>query len=421
MTLARCHLKISEIETHEIHPPIGAWHRDHVRLFCGDNWDTRTVVVLRTDDGLEGVAEWEGPETAARMAELEPLLGTNPARWLGHPQLNIWIAPAIYDLVGKANDVPAYQLFGPKVRSWIPVADWTVSQTPSRMAEEVVDSVKSGFTWMKFHTSHLHNVIEQTRAIQEVAPPGFKLHYDVNFDNTPDHVLSLAGELTQFPVAGMIEDPLQMHDMEGHRLLREKCPLPIIFHHAPLGGREAMLGVADGYMLGHAPVGVVMRRAGLFEAANVPFMTQNNGGNITLAMIAHMAAAFERATLHHTTLRRMWEEDVVEPLRLVAGQVQVPESPGLGVTLDRERLEKLKARPVEPLARALIRVRHGHGMLTYARPPYNKLPRDWANHLAGVGEGYDNPVDQDYWAEDESAEFAELWEQTEAGPVTRNG
>ena len=180
-----------------------------------------------------------------------------------------------------------------------------------------------------------------------------------------------------------------------------------------------MMGIADGYMLGHAPVGHTIRRAGLFEAANVPFMTQNNGGNITLAMVVHMAAAFERATLHHVTLSRMWAEDVVRPtFEVVGGQVQVPEAPGLGLTLDREALERLKAMEVEPLPRALIRISHGRGYTTYARPPVASLPRDCASMLAGVGEGYDLPVDQDSFFDDGSERFAALWERTGEGLVT---
>ena len=108
-----------------------------------------------------------------------------------------------------------------------------------------------------------------------------------------------------------------------------------------------MMGIADGYMLGHSPVGQTIRRAGLFEAANVPFMTQNNGGNITLAMVVHMAAAFERATLHHVVCNHLWEEDVVEPVfEVVGGQVQVSEAPGLGLTLNRALLERLKTAEV---------------------------------------------------------------------------
>ena len=412
-------MRITDIELHEIHPPIPAWNRNAMRLFSGNGWDARTIIVLHTDTGLEGIAEAEGPPRESLVQEVEQLRGTNPCCWLGHPQLNIWVAPAIYDLVGKANDVPAYQLLGPKVRSWVPVSSWTVSQTPALMAREAQDAAEHGHTWLKFHTSHLHNVIDQTRAIQEVVPQGFKLHYDVNFDNTVDQILTLARELARFPVAGMIEDPLRTHDMEGHKLLRAKCPLPIIFHHCPLGGREAMMGIADGYMLGHAPVRHTIRRAGLFEAANVPFMTQNNGGNITLAMVVHMAAAFERATLHHVTLGRMWAEDVVRPtFKVVGGQVQVPEAPGLGLTLDREALERLKAMEVEPLPRALIRISHGRGYTTYARPPVASLPRDCASMLAGVGEGYNLPVDQDSFFDDGSERFAALWERTGEGLVT---
>ena len=32
--------------------------------------------------------------------------------------------------------------------------------------------------------------------------------------------------------------------------------------------------------------------------------------------------------------------------------------------------------------------------------------------VAGVGQGYDRPVDQDFWHDDGSAEFATLWEET---------
>ena len=410
-------MKITDIELHPIHTPLRAWNRDAHRLFQGSNWDTRTIVVLHTDNGLEGLGEFTGTTNPTVEQDLEKVRGTNPCRWLAHPELNIWLAPAIYDLVGKANDVPAYQLFGPRVRSWVPLSSWTVSQTPASMAAEVEHAVEQGYTWMKYHTNSFHNVIDQTRAMQEVAPRGFKIHYDVNFDNTVDHIVELSKQLAQFPVAGLIEDPLRTFDFEGHRLLRQKSALPIVFHHLPLGGREALMGLADGYMLGHAAIGAVVRRAGLFEAANVPFMMQNTGGNITRAMVVHMAAAFEQATLHHVTLAHLWEEDVVEPFVVVAGQVRVPEEPGLGVTLDRAMLERLKATEPPPMPRALIRVRVERGPTAYARPPLSRSSDLDPTMVAGVGQGYDRLVDQDFWHDDGSAEFARLWEETSAGSV----
>ena len=146
-------------------------------------------------------------------------------------------------------------------------------------------------------------------------------------------------------------------------------------------------------------------------------MMQNNGGNITLAMVVHMAAALERATLHHVTLGRMWSEDVVE-LPVIGGQVEVPERPGLGITLDREKLLRLTERSVDPLPNALLRIDHGPGYVTCARPPIINLPRDIHLHLPGVGDGYDLPVDLTYWHNDASAAFEKMWSQTAAGSMT---
>ncbi len=413
-------MKIVEIETHEIHPPFAPFNGEEVRLYLGPAYDTRTIIVLRTDNGLEGLGEMTSPLTEQVKSWLERLKDTNPAAWLAHPELPIWLAPAIYDLVGKYNEVPAYQLFGPPVRSWVPMGYWTISRTPAKMAEEVKHAVSLGYTWLKYHTDYCHNAVEQTRAMQEVAPPGFKVHYDLNFDNTVDHVLDLAGQLARFPVAGLIEDPLRTFDVEGHKLLRQKCPLPIVFHHLPLGGREALLGLADGYILGHAPVGMVIRRAGVFEAANVPFALQNVGGNITRSLVLHMAASFEMATLHHCTDTFQWADDVVRPqFEAVAGTIQVPQEPGLGVHLDREALERYQRAAPPPLPKALIRVKISGGPTIYGLPPRGRRDalRLHEKFLPGLGEGYDHLADLDFVYDDGTAEFARRWERAQQGSV----
>ena len=413
-------MKITDVEIHPINPRLRAWNQDTILLYLGPETSQRTIIVLHTDTGLEGITETFGPFRETLQPEIDQLGGTNPCEWLAHPKLNCWLAPAIYDLVGKANEVPAYQLIGPKVRSWVPVSSWTVSQTPAKMAEEVQHAVEQGHNWIKYHTQHhhFHNIVDQTRAMQEVAPRGFKVHYDMNVENTVDHIVEIARELSQFPVAGAIEDPLRSFDLKGYRLLREKCALPIIFHHLPLGGREALMGLADGYMLGHSPVGPVIQRAGLFEAANVPFMMQNGGGHITRTFVSHLAAALERASLHHVTCTNLWEEDVVEPQsQVVGGQVRVPEDPGLGLTLDRDALERLKAADPVPLPKALVHVSVQNGTTVYARPPVLGHPHLKYGDVPGIGEGYDRLADQDFWFDDGSREFADLWQRTEDAMV----
>ena len=180
------------------------------------------------------------------------------------------------------------------------------------------------------------------------------------------------------------------------------------------------MGLADGYMLGHAPVGMVTSRAGLFEAANIPFMMQNVGGNIARALVVHMAAAFEMATLHHVTDTFAWQEDVVTPhFEVVGGTAAVPEEPGLGVHLNRDALARLKAAAPMPMPRALIKVVREGGLTMYAQPPRSRrdqLGLD-SRALPGVGEGYDHPIDWDYWYDDASDSFADMWDRTGQAPV----
>ena len=130
-------MKITEIELHEIHPPLRAWNREAHQLFAGHAEETSTIIVLRTDNGLEGLGEFSSSISEEIRQELEQLRGTNPCRWLGHPQLNIWVAPAIYDLVGKANQVPAYQLFGPRLR-------WSASRIPLDILQKTTQMLQSG-------------------------------------------------------------------------------------------------------------------------------------------------------------------------------------------------------------------------------------------------------------------------------------
>ena len=141
-------MKITEITTHRICPPFHDWNSEAVTRYQGPEFRCRTVYVLRADNGLEGLGERTGPGSPADDEWIARLRGTNPAVWQAHPELPVWLACGIYDLVARFNEIPVYRLFGPRVEGWhvagsgylaerVPVSAWCVSQTPSKMAEEV--------------------------------------------------------------------------------------------------------------------------------------------------------------------------------------------------------------------------------------------------------------------------------------------
>ncbi len=159
---------------------------------------------------------------------------------------------ALYDLMGKYLGLPVWKLLGPKVRSWVPVAAWTVSQPPDAMAAEVREAARRstpywGYRWLKYHVDEIQNVIDQTAAMQKAAPRGFRIHYDFNANSTYSAVYPVLRELGRFSVAGRVEDPITAKDRDGWRMLRQKCRIPILGHHVPV---EFMLEkLCDGLLM----------------------------------------------------------------------------------------------------------------------------------------------------------------------------
>ena len=68
--------------------------------------------------------------------------------------------------------------------------------------------------------------MDQTEAMQAVAPEGFKIHYDFTMHGTDDHMPELLAKLEEYPIAGCFEDPLPGEDIEGYIELRKRSRLP---------------------------------------------------------------------------------------------------------------------------------------------------------------------------------------------------
>ncbi|MFN0169874.1 MAG: mandelate racemase/muconate lactonizing enzyme family protein [Bryobacteraceae bacterium] len=417
-------MKITDVEVHEIVPPYQDYNASHLFRYQALGFQTRAVFIVRTDVGLEGYGETGGGPAPSRD-KFAYLIGRSPFREFTRAD-HLGISMALYDLMGKYLGVPLWQLIGPQVRTWVPLSGWTMSQSPRAMAEEARQLSRRGYHWMKYHVDVFQNVVDQTEAVQRVAPPSFRLHYDFNGDENLATVLPILKDLEKFPVAGRVEDPIrgrETRDREDWLLLRRETSLPILAHGP--GTDYLTEKAADGCIASRAAVPEASRVAHLAEAANAPFMLQHVGGNLTLAFLAHEASVFRMATLAHVNCCHIWKDDVtVEHLPLVDGSVQVPEGPGLGVTIDREKLRKYVEAPRLKRDRFLARMSYRSGLTVYLRfadHPYQLsaggYPLDEiAARLPGTGPTYRKPVVTDFWDQTGSPEFERIWKLTEKGP-----
>ena len=402
-------IRVTDVEVHDIRLEYHDWIAYALNHYYGPS--RRTIYIVHTDVGLIGLGE------GSREADdvIEKYIGTSPFDWIGD-ETSLPLGTAMYDLMGKAAGVPVYKLFGQRYRRWVPVGAWTVSTHPKRMAEAVQRYAARGYTWMKYHLSPFENVMDQLEAMQRVAPEGFKIHFDLTMGGTDDHMIDLLEKIEAYPIAGCFEDPLHEKDIAGYVELRKRTRLPVVLHHAPLGATYEVLDrMADVYMLGHAKIGVAMRRAGLFAAANRPFMLQNVGGQITRSMITHMQAAFKTARFHFHCDAETWKSDVVkERPDPTNGFLRVSEKVGLGVTLDRDELERLKSLDLPEQKKWIIKPRFKNGTTMYnigdpkqsifmVRPDVRRL----------VPMSYNAPVATEYWDDDGSPKYNAMFQRIE--------
>ena len=401
-------MKVTEIEVHEISLPFKDWL--HYPLSHYGPPTRRTIYVAHTDTGLIGLGDGG---RVVDPAVLERYIGSSPFDWMGD-ELSLPLGMAMYDLMGQAAGVPVYKLFGQKYRSWVPVGSWTVSTHPDHMAEAVQRYASMGYTWMKYHLSPFENVFEQTEAMQAVAPSGFRVHYDFTGGGTDDHMGDLLTRLQEYPIAGCFEDVMDEKDIEGSIDLRQRIRLPIVRHRAALDcTHEVLMGAGDAYIRGHQLLGPVTRQAGLFGAGNIPFSIQNVGTTISRAMTTHMMASFPSANLHFHTDTETWTDDVVhERLEPINGCVRVSEKPGLGLSLDRDALERLKNLELPAPSRWIIASSFANGAQMYfpmdpdASGHFMVRP-DWKRGL--VPFSFCAPIKTRYWDDDGGAEFEQMY------------
>ena len=399
-------IKVTEIETHRITVEYEDWIAYQLNHFYGPS--QRTVYVVHTDAGLTGLGEGGSSEPEDVVKRY---IGTSPFDWVGD-ETSLALGMAMYDLMGKAAGVPVYKLFGQKHRSWVPIGSWTVSTHPRRMAQAVEEYSKRGFTWLKFHLSPFENIFDQMDAMQAVAPEGFKVHLDFTMGGTNDHMFELFERLSSYRILGCLEDPLREDDLPAYVELRKRSRVPIVFHHTPLGARqEVLLRAADVYMLGHAPIGTAIQRAGLFAAANIPFMIQNVGGDITRAMTTHMQAAFPTADFHFFCDAETWKTDVVkERLEPVNGFVRVPEGPGLGVSLDPAALKRAEGLRLPEQPKWIIKSRFKNGTKMYhIADPKQSIFMVRPDTRRLIPMSYASPISTEYWDDDGTPAYKEMF------------
>jgi L-alanine-DL-glutamate epimerase-like enolase superfamily enzyme len=414
-------IKIVEAERIHLNVPfaerIAFWHDLQVAELHG----VEIIRLVADGGGLVGYGETLPLNTWGRVSEpaLQSVIGRNPADLLGDDSLGAGLQMALYDLVGKALDVPAHRLFNhPKVRDRCPIAWWNMDMPAEVMAAEAQTAVAQGYLNHKLKARPWFDIYEQVEAISAATPPHYRLDLDWNdLLLNAGNAAPVLRALEAYERVAIFEGPLPQRDVEGYRELRRKVSRPLAIHFGnppfPTTVRESM---CDGFVVAGG-VASILEQGALCAAFDKLFWLQFIGTGLSHALAAHLGAVLSHAQWPAVTCVNSYADDLIlDPPAIEGGYVQVPEGPGLGVTVDEEALTRYRIRePYQPPdRRQVISVLWPGGRrVRYA----GMWPEFWTDFAAGNYPVHERGARLEAWADDGSREWAELYARLKQVPL----
>lgn len=372
-------MKVTDLEAWLFHYPLPAPFRPSWVPGYVSTLNSAVIYRLRTDEGLEGMAGGVAFADEARGAvnllrayllgldiddteEVVSRLAT-ANRTLG---IRAWfVEAAFWDLRGKSEGKSVAALLGAR-RDRIPAyASTGQVRDPEEAAEHALAALALGFKGIKIRTRHpsLDEDLAMVRSVREAIGADIALMCDANqawrvdaFAKGPvwdlERATAAARGMEEFGVA-WLEEPLDMYDLRGYAQLRRNTKVKIAageLHGDP--GLVRLLMEADGvdvvqpdlvFTGGVTGAFALAQEAAARGLAYTPHTWTNGLGlaaNLQVAMAAPNCEWIEYPYDPPGWVPEARDAMLTEPLSIdTEGFLALPDAPGLGVTLDEERLK----------------------------------------------------------------------------------
>ena len=271
---------------------------------------------------------------------------------------------ALWDIIGKATERPLYQLLGGKHRDSVQAYASTLFPADpadtDHMRREAQQALEEGFSAIKFgwggfgrERQRDHDLLAAAR---EVLGDEFDLMVDAGmvWGRDVGGAIKHVNDLDRKHDLYWVEEPVYADNLAGYRRLSEASETRIV------GGEEEYTaygfeefidrGRPDGVQPDVARSGGIthlQKIATLAENAGIPLYPHGYSTDVIIAANLHLIAATVNAPLleycvEDSPLR--WEV-TEEDFPAEDGEVAIPERPGLGITLNRDTLERYSTNP----------------------------------------------------------------------------
>jgi len=259
---------------------------------------------------------------------------------------------ALWDLKGKALQMPVYRLLG-GCRSCVPVyasgGYYEEGKTADDLADEMVAYVKQGFRAVKIKVGllSLDEDEERVRAVREAVGPDVALMVDANNAYQPYSAIRAARAFGEYGIE-WLEEPVSPDDACGSARVAATVDTPIAsgeLEYTRYGFRELIDKQAADIVQPDASVagGVTewIKIAALASANRIP-IAPHSSQEVHVHLVAATPGALNVEFFDPSADIVKTEELFTTRLTPRDGCLPVPQKPGFGIELSRKALEKYR-------------------------------------------------------------------------------
>jgi glucarate dehydratase len=370
-------VKISDVRATTVTVPLEA----PLRHANGCHWGrfVRTIVEVETDNGIVGLGEMGGggeSAEAAFRAMKSYLLGHDPARLeemrfrIANPTASLYnnrtqilaaLEFACLDILGQAWGVPVSEILGGRLRESVPFASYCFFRYPDprtgrgevRTIDQVIENAcalkrRFGFTTHKMKAGVFppDYELEAYRALA-AAFPGDSFRFDPNAVWSTEQAIRF-GQAIEDLRNDYLEDPV--YGLNGMRRTRRMVRVPLATNTVVVNFEQLAVNTLDPAVdvilldtTFWGGIRACIKAAAICETFQLGVAVHSSGElGIQLATMLHLGAVIPNLTFaadahyHHLT------GDIIEGglMRYEQGAIRVPDTPGLGVRIDRDKLRE---------------------------------------------------------------------------------
>jgi muconate cycloisomerase len=367
--------RIEDVETVIVDLPTVRPHQLSMTTVKGQ---TLMIVRIRMSDGIVGIGEGTtigglayGPESPEGMKvaidtyitpillqsdpnRIGPTMGAINKAAQGNNFAKCAVETALVDALGKRNRLTASELLGGRFHDRLPVA-WTLASgdTGSDIdeAEEMLAKRRHNIFKLKIGRGDPQQNITHVAAIKRALGDRASVRVDVN-QAWSETVASRCLPLLRDAGVDLIEQPVALRNTKGLARLARETSVAIMADEA-LSGPEtafqlAQSAAADVFSLKIAQSGglfATVKVAAIAEAAGIDLyggtMLEGGIGTVASAQLFSTFPRLEWGTELFGPLL-LTEEILEEPLEYGEFSLKVPTGPGLGISIDEDRLNRFR-------------------------------------------------------------------------------